>query len=411
MGITHVPFSHFLLSLAAAAVLISNLQVGKHGTPVVVAKGVVSQLTIDKSDLGDANERKVWFYAAGACVHGSGGSAGDPDRELCHVMAYAKCGAALDSAKACWIPNSEMKEAKCADLKYATSTTGDTVINIGTAPVTTYGTAAITLAGNNLNKACVLAGCDKAKPATVAAAAACADLATGATDVSTAVVDPDAVLQKGFVYKDKYVLNILQAKSVTDTKGTRTTAKQHRENTRDLAEWYYRVTNHWDTWTLNVAASSLLVVHCLLVVQVKVPWYTSGKYTDDPKEGPKIFGGFDPATVADGLFFIVWIFFFIDALKYTYRSGFAHWTGSISQDNYMLAIGFPGVSIVIFQFFVVVNTVLYCMHIMNGGLGYKATPKHKRAGVEFDTGTAKIVMLDHPSASDRASMVRNNLNV
>lgn len=412
---------HFFLAVVAAIVFSFNLQVMSYPRADKVGTGAVSQLSHNNqaSYCGTDNLRTVDFFTDGVCVHAETGS-GTELLSSCDTSGN-KCGDDLDSASACWIGYSDLKEVKCTSLEYQDQA-ASAVSGKGAATAFTTGTKATTRfkvgeidfgdspTGANQNLPCVLAGCSKSTPSSEPAKGdKCADHTTAEeTSVSGTIAGGNG-LQKGLVYKDKYVFNILKAKA-HKAERAETTQEEHRDNVLSLGKWVRRVASPIipDPLLFNLLGSSLLFVHCMFV-RFRFHFWTHNKYGEKPDEGP--FMGFDAATVVDILAGLsIWLCFVLIGFTGAYHSGVGDWTGSFKAGFSMVAVYLGPLIIMPIQVFTFVPACIYAWRNRRSKRGEGGARKFGfvykgRVWANKEQASANVEL------SQRASMVRNNLDV
>ena len=416
----------FGLSLTALVMLIAVASSPNRKT--LLASGKMAHLTMvggtggdtrGYSNLGALNERGVDFYVEGICVHGSGLT----PSKLCDGK--NKCGTTLPSAtgtEACWMRYTELKQVdKCTEVKLSAkpNVQGSLVAidatqggNKPTIKATNVGIDRLATAIDGFQ--CMLAGCDYDQVAhdAIDNEGACKAYATKAT--KTPVVDGSSVLtnglQKGFIFEQsptvKYSLNVLKAEE-GGTTDTSTTRLQAAKNVFGLHDYPVKMKKADAIGNFTVllwfCTAPMFIVSILVLTNVMN--YTQGKYTKAlNKNTPQ--GNWLLSTVLD----IVHLIFFIILMVYFAPSGRMFGGALIEHtlgDNrlplvYWLVPNFIWLPLL----YVGLHGCIYLFRQRNGKPGnllvikgntWMNNPKTNKMGDE--------------NLEQRASMVRNNLNV
>ena len=427
-GKRHWSPAHVILCFFSFFIVVSNM-VSMWIIPrnKVIGHGIVSQLTFggQHSYLGAANHRTVDYYTDGVCVHPESGS-GTTLESTCGRSGF-KCGDELDTlGSACWIPYGDFDVVKCANLEYkeqasvsATTTTSATVEtnNFTTLAKPIFNLGEIEFQDDEKlkNLPCILAGCDRTKPTEPGKGEKCADLASGDVSVTAevnATVATTNSLQRGLLYKTKYVFNVLTANGA-DVDRKPITATKHRDNTLNLGKWFRRLNSFPtpnDAMLINIFGGLFLFFHTFFIVTKALPGYTGGKFnnksvTHDTKR-------MDMSTFFDLFSLIVWVFFVLVGISGCYRSDVGHWQGARKIDYNMISLYISGYLIVFTQFACVLSSLIYWLN--NRG-NYDGTAAERfvaggktAGGPVFARQPSRVVNVE---LSQRASMVRNNLDV
>lgn len=429
----YISLPHVIGLVTAVLALSFNLYIGDHRKSPI-AKGVASELTIPgapdnaasptdgsnlgSSNLGVSNTRNVWFYLEGMCILGKDNVVSDCTKT---------CGATLPSnaataTQACWIPytSSDLSVVgKCENvvLSKRTAASGDRAAFLGTdleVPTFTPGDARITIEGSKVDKlACAIAGCDgetlvtkTVEDGATPVAGKCKEYGTVPTKTVAASTGAAtdlrlAGLQKGFLYKQTKDLhlsiNILEAKpgvGTTNDLRAKTTAQHVFDVYKYPIDYHNGGINFW-LFTLISAIAMLL--GALLVLFSKM--WTAGKYGGEQLGTPSRYWlstGLDVAHII----FLVMNMVFAGMLGMMFKTTI---DGSMADATLEKLFWTSPILLFIGQLWVT-------MH----GIAFSAQWYRNRQTDPYNNGVhlavKKVVIADH-DMGQRASMVRNNLNV
>lgn len=427
----YISLPHVVALITSTLVLYGNLQVWDNRS-TVIASGKMSHLVVAGtaagtggtpalvngfSLLGAGNLRDVNFHIDGICVAGS-------DGDIDCVKTTGKCGDSSPTSsqtKPCFIPYHDKNLeviSDCTKVKVAgvQTTAGAEIDNTNTKLIDPAELAIsnieITPAANKFaGLACRIAGCNgETLPAAgVTTETACNKPSATAPTTSNAQITTAGTLPNmklGFTYKQgtagSFSINVLKAKNGGDTSSKDTQGKlaintfKVRDYVHDYSDFKVNMPIFY------VVSAGVMFLGACLVLLVK-PW-TRGKYGGD-QLGP--IGGMHPywpSSLLDaghGVFLVLNIVFSVmGGQKFAQTI-----EGSIGDPLVQRLLWGSSLTLLIGQAWVTLHA---------GAFLYQWATKPERVtdpynkGVELTMG--KLVVGDH-GLEQRASMVRNNLNV
>lgn len=432
----YISLPHVIGLLTAALALSFTLYIGDHRHSPI-AKGVASELTIigapnagtpasslqGSSSLGPTNQRNVWFYLEGMCILGKGDVVTDCTK-TCGATYPSNAAAAIE---ACWIPytSSDLSVVdKCENVVLSKRTEKGTTdraaidkTHLGATDMTA-GDDKITFKTNAHHKvACALAGCDQDALVTQTAETAaggpvagkCKDYGTVPTKTVPATLTANKVpgLQKGFLFKQTADLhlsiNVLQGKAGVGDAGSAARAKSSAQHAFDV--YKYPMDYHdanYEVWIFTLISAIAMLLGALLVLFSKA--WTAGKYGGDqlPKGKPDT-SRYYPSTALDAAHII----FLITNLVIAGKVGMMFKTtidGSMADPTLEKLFWTPFILLFVGQLWVTMHGIAFSVQWMMRN----KQPDPYNNGVQL--AVKNVVIADH-NLEQRASMVRNNLNV
>ena len=387
-----------------------------------IASGIMSQLIVvgDKGTeghgmFGGNNERGVDFYVDGICIHGNlknGVIATDCSLDNLLCGGDEPAGGNDGSAKPCWLAYKDPKLEAVTDCtqvkntaKVATLAAKNNFVFTDTdaAPVFTATSNEIVRSGGVKGKACILAGCK------AGTGAACAKLTTAIKD-NTPVLSANvlAAFRHGLVYKkidaEHFAINVVKAKATGTGSATATTTQQS-EHAFGVSKYAHGFSQYnLDLPLLWTISAAVMVLGALLVLTTK--WWPSGKYGGAQGEGFRGLHPYWPSTILD-----IAHFAFL-ALNVTFMilvgQNFAVTIKGSFGDPVIEMLFWAGpIILLVGQSYVFLHGVIFAYMWASRAKGER-DPYNNSKGMKLSN--AKFVIKDHEMA-ERASMVRNNLNV